>query len=184
MRFSSPPILSECTETFQAGHVAAFEFFGGVPRKTAYDNTSIAVTKIIGPNERTLTREFLRLESHFLFTHRFCRVARGNQKGHVENLVGYGRRNFLVPVPSFETFTELNAHLARRCEVDLDRRLRGRGATKAERLEEDCDAMLQLPGNTFEPCRVESRRANSLSLVRFDRNDYLAPTTPFSPRPG
>jgi hypothetical protein len=176
MRFSSPPLHAECTETFQAGHVAAFEFFGGVPTKTAYDNTSIAVTKIIGPNERTLTREFLRLESHFLFTHRFCRVARGNEKGHVENLVGYGRRNFLVPVPSFETFTELNAHLARRCEVDLDRRLRGKGATKAERLEEDRDAMLQLPENTFEPCRVESRRANSLSLVRFDRNDYSVPT--------
>src|SRR5665811_400853 len=66
MRFPSRPLHAECTETFQAGHVAAFEFFGGVPTKTAYDNTSIAVTKIIGPNERTLTREFLRLESHFL----------------------------------------------------------------------------------------------------------------------
>ena len=115
----------ECTETFQAGHVAAFEYFGGVPTKTAYDNTSIAVSKIIGPSERTLTREFLRLESHYLFTHRFCRVARGNEKGHVENLVGYGRRNFLVPVPSFATFSELNAHLSERCADDLDRRTSG-----------------------------------------------------------
>ena len=79
----------ECTETFQAGHVAAFEFFGGVPTKIAYDNTSIAVKKVIGPQRAELTTEFLRLESHFLFTHRFCRVARGNEKGHVENLVGY-----------------------------------------------------------------------------------------------
>ncbi len=109
----------ECTETFQAGHVAAFAFFGGVPSKTAYDNTRIAVSRIVGGNERTLTRGFLRLESHFLFRHRFCRVARGNEKGHVENLVGYGRRNFLVPVPSFGSFSELNAHLRERCTADL-----------------------------------------------------------------
>jgi len=102
----------ECTETFQQGHVSAFEFFGAVPTKCDYDNTSIAVTKVMGHGERDLTREFLRLESHFLFTHRFCSVGRGNEKGVVEGLVGYGRRNFLVPVPSFSSFAELNEHLA------------------------------------------------------------------------
>ena len=95
-------------------HVRAFEFFGGVATKIAYDNTTVAVKKVLeGPN-RELTTEFLRLESHFLFTHRFCRVARGNEKGHVEGLVGYHRRNFLVPVPSFASFSDLNAYLARR----------------------------------------------------------------------
>jgi transposase len=166
----------ECTETFQAGHVAGFAFFGGVPTKTAYDNTKIAVIRIVGPNERALTPGFLRLESHFLFTHRFCRVARGNEKGHVENLLGYGRRNFLVPVPSFGSFTELNAHLRERCLVDLERRLRGKAQTKAELLADDQAALLPLPDNDFEPRRVEQRRANSLSLVRFDRNDYSVPT--------
>ena len=71
----------ECTETFQQGHVAAFEFFGAVPTKCDYDNTSIAVTKVMGHGERELTREFLRLESHFLFTHRFCRVGPGQREG-------------------------------------------------------------------------------------------------------
>lgn len=103
-------------------------------------------------------------------------MARGNEKGHVENLVGYGRRNFLVPVSSFATFRELNAHLEQRCVADLDRRTRGNDATKAERLEEDLDAMLSLPGACFEPRRVEARRVNSLSLVCFDRNDYSVPT--------
>jgi transposase len=166
----------ECTETFQAGHVAAFGFFGGVPTKTAYDNTSIAVAKVIGPSERALTREFLRLESYYLFTHRFCRVARGNEKGHVENLVGYARRNFMVPVPAFGSFTELNAHLAACCDADLDRRVRGNPDTKRERLEVDRAAMLASPVAAFEPARVEARRVNSLSLVRFDRNDYSVPT--------
>ena len=80
----------ECTETFQAGHTRAFEFFGGGPTRISYVNTTIAVKKVIGPGARDLTREFLRLESHHLFTHHFCRVGRGNEKGVVENLVGYG----------------------------------------------------------------------------------------------
>ncbi len=166
----------ECTETFQAGHVRAFEFFGGVPTKTAYDNTSIAVSKVMGGSERELTREFLRLESHYLFRHRFCRVARGNEKGHVENLVGYSRRNFLVPVPAFDSFSSLNRHLEDRCERDLDRQVRGKGSSKRERLDDDRAAMLELPPESFEARRVVQRRANSLSLVRFDRNDYSVPT--------
>jgi len=165
----------ECTETFQAGHVRAFEFFGGVPTRTSYDNTSIAVKKVVGTG-RDLTREFLRLESHHLFTHHFCRVGRGNEKGVVENLVGYGRRNFLVPVPSFGSFAELNAYLIVACTADLHRRVRGKADNKIDRLETDRAAMLALPAEQFEPRRVVTATANSLSLVRFDRNDYSVPT--------
>jgi hypothetical protein len=165
----------ECTETFQAGHVAAFEFFGGVPVRTSYDNTSIAVKKVVG-RERELTTEFLRLESHFLFGHHFCRVGRGNEKGHVETHVGYARRNLLVPVPRFSSFSEMNEYLAACCYADLFRRVRGKPETKAERLVIDQAAMLALPAESFEARRVEQRGANSLSLVRFDRNDYSVPT--------
>jgi transposase len=165
----------ECTETFQAGHVAAFEFFGGVPTRTSYDNSRIAVVKVVG-RERELTREFLRLESHFLFAHHFCRVARGNEKGHVESLVGFGRRNFLVPVPSFDSFAELNAHLEAACRADTERSVRGKPEGKAKRLEVDRAAMLDLPAESFDPRRVAQASANSLSLVRFDRNDYSVPT--------
>ena len=165
----------ECTETFQAGHVAAFDFFGGVPTRTSYDNSRIAVTKVMG-QERALTREFLRLESHFLFTHHFCAVARGNEKGHVESLVGFGRRNFLVPVPSFDSFAALNAHLEASCVADMARSVRGKPQGKAQRLEVDRAAMLSLPKESFDPRRVAQASVNSLSLVRFDRNDYSVPT--------
>jgi transposase len=165
----------ECTESFQAGHVAAFDFFGGVPLRTSYDNSRIAVKKVTGA-ERELQTEFLRLESHFLFAHHFCRVARGNEKGHVESLVGFGRRNFLVPVPSFGSFAELNVHLEASCTADMDRSVRGKPEGKRERLETDRAAMLAVPADIFEIARVEERNANSLSLVRFDRNDYSVPT--------
>ena len=152
----------ECTETFQAGHLAGFEFFGGVPSRISYDNTSIAVTKIIG-RERELTREFLRLQSHHLFAEHFCNVGRGNEKGHVETHVGYSRRNLLVPVPSFASWAALNDYLAAACFADLFRRVRGKPETKAERLAVDLAAMLALPTETFEPRRVAQTRANSLS---------------------
>jgi hypothetical protein len=81
----------------------------------------------------------------------------------------------MVPEPSFDSFAALNTYLEERCREDLYRRVRGATGTKAELLEEDRQAMLALPAVTFEPRRVVSARANSLSLVRFDRNDYSVP---------
>lgn len=166
----------ESTETFQHAHVLAFSFFGGVPTKIAYDNTSIAVKKVLRGPARELTEGFLRLESHYLFTHRFCRVARGNEKGHVENLVGYHRRNFLVPVPAFASFAALNDYLASRCTGELGRTAAGHTQTKAERLEVDRAHLLALPGEPFEARRIISAKSSSLSLVRFETNDYSVPT--------
>jgi transposase len=166
----------ECTETFQAAHVAGFEFFGAVPVRISYDNTTIAVSKVMG-KDRALTRGFLTLESHHLFDHHFCRVGRGNEKGHVENHVGYSRRNLLVPVPSFSSWAALNEYLAAACYADLFRRVRGKVGTKAERLFDERAAMLALPAEAFESRRVAQGHANSLSLVRFDRNDYSVPTS-------
>ncbi len=165
----------ECTETFQAGHQASFSFFGGVPTRISYDNTSIAVKKIVG-TERELTTEFLRLESHFLYDHHFCRVGRGNEKGHVETHVGYSRRNLMVPVPNCASWHAFNEYLTAACYADLFRRVRGKPDTKAERLAVDLAAMHALPTETFEARRVEQCKANSLSLVRFHRNDYSVPT--------
>ena len=84
--------------------------------------------------------------------------------------------NLLVPVPTFPSFAALNEYLAAACYADLFRRVRGKPETKAERLAVDRAAMLALPVATFEPRRVEQASANSLSLVRFHRNDYSVPT--------
>lgn len=166
----------ECTETFWEGHVQAFEFFGGVPRRITYDNTKVAVSQILGGGkERRLTQGFLQLKSHYLFTHHFCRVARGNEKGVVEGLVKFARLNFFVPVPQVRDLEELNAHLRRRCLEDQQRRLRGQAGSKAELLAEDQQAFLPLPATRFEACRKLSTTASSLSLVRFDGNDYSVP---------
>lgn len=165
----------ECTETFWDGHVEAFEFFGGVPRRIVYDNTSVAVSRIIGGRERRLTQGFLQLQSHHLFDHRFCRVRRANEKGVVEGMVKFTRSNFLVPVPHVRDLAELNGQLRRRCEEDRQRRVRGKEGNKEQRLAEDRAAMLPLPASRFEACRKQSTTTSSISLVRFDDNDYSVP---------
>jgi len=165
----------ECTETFQDGHVRAFAFFGGVPRRLSYDNAKTSVSRIVGSRGRKLTEGFLQLQSHYLFEEHFCRVARANEKGVVEGVVKYARQNYFVPVPEVKDFEELNAHLLQRCTEDLDRRLRGKGATKKELLEEDRAAFLPLPAAPFDACRKASTAADKLSLVRFDCNDYSVP---------
>jgi transposase len=166
----------ECTETFWDGHVHALEYFGGVPVEITYDNTKVAVGQIIGGGkERKLTSAFLQLSSHYLFDYRFCRVARPNEKGVVEGMVKFTRLNFLVPVPQASSMAALNEHLEQQCRHDLLRRVRGQSQTKAQLLEEDRQAFRRLPVVPFEASRKSSRISSSLSLVRFDDNDYSVP---------
>lgn len=166
----------ECTEVFLEGHVRAFAFFGGVPRRIAYDNTKTAVAKVVGSRRRVVTREFQRLSSHYLFASHFCLVRRPNEKGHVERLLEYARSNFLVPVPVVESLDELNARLSSRCQQDQERTTRGKPGTVATLLVEDRAAMLPPPARPFEARRVAEVAADSLSLVRFDTNSYSVPT--------
>ena len=156
----------ECTETFHEGHARAFAFFAGVPTRLSYDNSKIAVVKLTGPHERQLSREFLRLQSHFAFAAHFCRVRQAHEKGHVENGVGYVRRNFLVPVPQADSWDELNERLAAACRREFERTGGGRDRATAELLAADRAAFLPLPAEPFEARRLEPVVINSLSLGR------------------
>jgi len=166
---------AETAEAFCDGHDAAFAFFGGVPRSMLYDNTRLAVARILGDGTRQRTRAFAGLQSHFLFADRFGRPGKGNDKGKVEGLVGYARRNFLVPVPRVESLAALNAELEARCRERQGARLRGHQESIGERLARDQAAMLSLPAASYEACDIRSARVSSLSLVRYRGNDYSVP---------
>jgi transposase len=167
---------AETTEAFLEGHVRAFAYFGGVPTRILYDNTKIAVAKILGGEERQRTRSFSELQSYYLFADKFGRPAKGNDKGKVEGLVGYARRNFMVPIPRVSSWQELNAHLEQQCRKRRERRLRGHSETIGERFERDRAALLPLPAAPYEACEKISTRVSSLSLVRYRSNDYSVPT--------
>jgi len=166
---------AETTEAFCDGHVSAFAFFGGVPLSILYDNTTIAVAKILGDGTRKRTRAFSELQSHYLFEDRFGRPGKGNDKGHVEGVIGLGRRNYLVPMPRFESFEALNAWLEEQCLKRQDEVLWGHTETIGERLLRDLDALMVLPAAPYDACDKQSTRASSISMVRYRCNDYSVP---------
>ncbi|MBT3370773.1 MAG: IS21 family transposase, partial [Rhodospirillaceae bacterium] len=163
------------TEAWLDGHNRAFAFFGGVPQSILYDNDRSLVARILPDGTRQRTRSFSGLQSHYLFEDRYGRPGKGNDKGKVEGLVGYARRNFMSPPPRFESWDAFNAYLEAQCckrQVDV---LRGHRETIGERLKDDLEAFMPLPPAPFDACDKLGTRANSRSLVRYRTNDYSVP---------
>jgi hypothetical protein len=165
----------ETSEAFCDGHNAAFAFFEAVPRSILYDNTKIAVARILGNRQRVRSQMFSELQSHYLFEDRFGRPGKGNDKGKVEGLVKYSRRNFMVPIPRFGSYADFNAHLEKRCRQRQQETLRRHEETIGQRLQKDLTAFLSLPETPYDACAEKSTSVSSLSLVRYKRNDYSVP---------
>ncbi len=162
-------------EALFEGHDKAFDFFGGVPHTVWYDRMSQAVKKAL-PGHRPEEQEaFIAFRSHYLFESRFCNPREAHEKGLVENLVGYARRNYMVPIPEVDSFQELNDLLQQRCMAEAGRRLRGETETIGEMWERERPDLLLLPVHPFPCCRTVPVRPNRLSMVTFQTNRYSVP---------
>lgn len=162
-------------EAWMDGHVHAFAFFGKKPLSILYDNDRCLVAKILPDGTRKRATLFSSLLSHYVIEDRYGRPGKGNDKGAVEGLVGYSRRNFMVPIPRFATWDELNTYLEEQCRLRQNDRLRGESETIGERLQRDLAAMRELPATAFEACDQSSGQVTSQSLVRYKTNDYSVP---------
>jgi hypothetical protein len=162
-------------EALFEGHKEAFAFFGGVPRHIWYDHLSQAIRPSLAGRKPQEQEAFIAFRSHYLFASRFCTPGEAHEKGLVENLVGYARRNFLVPVPEVNSFQGLNNFLRERCLAEAQRRLRGESATIGELWGQERPHLLSLPAPSFPCCRTVPVRPNRLSLVTFETNRYSVP---------
>ena len=107
------------SEAFLEGIIRAFEFFQGVPRRVIFDNAKVAVKS--GSGKLAIPQEnYEALAAHYCFFPDFCNVRSGNEKGLVENLVGFIRRNVLVPVPRADSLDELNQQIGGYCRKYID----------------------------------------------------------------
>ena len=164
-------------ESFLDGHIRAFEYFGGVPRRIAYDNLKCAVIQVGKGRHRRLNKRFKQLRAWYLFETRFCNVAKGNEKGDVENACKRSENTYLSPAPHVDSITQLAGKLFDDCRNDLQRKgpdIHG-GKTIGELLKEEKPYLLALQSEPFAACVRRCCFVDSHALVRADNVRYSVP---------
>lgn len=163
-------------EAFFQGQANAFAFWRGIPRTVTFDNLKSAVQKILTGKNRLENERFSAFRGAYLFDSRFCNLARGNEKGRVENMVKFVERNFFTPVPCVESLAELNTMLRQRCLSYLQHTQSRQTQTVGERLQVEQGQLLPLPTHLPECCRIIPVKASKAALVQFETNRYSVPS--------
>lgn len=163
---------SENQECLLEGLKRIFYHIDGVPLRLRCDNMTTAVAEVLEGTERVISDGFYRFMLHHRFKADFCTPAKGNEKGNVENKVGYTRRNMLVPVPTITDFDAFNEELLCRCDGDFEREHYERGALIRELWEEEKEHLLSLPEHEYEVFRYESLSVNKSGFVTVDTVKY------------
>lgn len=169
------PVPKENTECFLEALKRVFEQMGGVPKKIWFDNLSAAVVSVLAEGERALTDAFARFCAHYRFEPLFCNPHSGNEKGHVENKVGYGRRNWCVPPPVVDTPEQFETHLAEEASADMQRMHYAKHERIADLWEQEKPKLLYLPNVPFEVFQIEPARLNKYSELQFDSTRFPLP---------
>ena len=176
--YSDAPIVfayrRQNEESFLDAFVHMFSYFDGVPRRVIFDNGRVAVKDGFGAHAKKQAG-YAALSAHYGFEAVFCNPASGNEKGLVEGLVGYIRRNVCVPIPKAKDIAELNQLLRKKCEKYLQHQIRGKQMSVSEMLEEERSMLQPLPGYVFDPAKRASCRVDRFCTVRFDTNNYSVP---------
>ncbi len=167
----------ETLECFLEGMQTIFEHMGGVPHKIWFDNASSIVKKIKKDGQRDCTELFMRFKNHYNFDAVFCNPKAGNEKGNVENKVGYVRRNMFVPAPEFNDIEAYNKRLLDQCDKNMQRAHYKKKETIVDLFSKEKVLLLPLPTLKFEVCRYVSAKADSCGRIQID-NKRIYSTSP------
>jgi transposase len=168
----------ERTEAILHGMVAAFDFFGGVPREVWWDNPKTVATLILQGRERQLHPRYAALAAHYAFEPHFCMPARGNEKPDAESTVKAVQQRFATPVPRVSGFDELNTFLLKCCETERGRTVQSLSGPFVieDRFTEDRAAAAPVPPHRFDPCVIHHAAAvDKYQTVAHDSNRYSVP---------
>lgn len=151
---------------FLDGHVRAFEHFGFVPHRLAYDNLKAAVARHLVGSERELTARFLALATHYLFEASFARPRTGHDKGGVEARGKGIRWQHLVPIPSGSDLRAISTALLARIDSQSQSKRGSDGRSVAERFADETARMLPLPATPFRAASFHHVEPSRRSLVQ------------------
>jgi hypothetical protein len=164
-------------EAFLAGHVQAFAYFSGVVTRISYDNLSAAVAHVKKGKQRDLTREFKQLKGYYNFETNFCQPGEegAHEKGGVESGIGFSRRNWMVPVPAFDSLEQLNHYVLQKCVEDEARTVDGEQQTIGEAWRKEQPLLLALPARPFDPVVCHGGLVDNYCTVQLKNNHYSVP---------
>jgi transposase len=175
LRYSGAMFLAafptERQDAFLLGQRWAFAFWGGVPKSVVYDNLKPAVAQLLRGHSRQEQQAFRHFHSVYGYEALFANPHAGWEKGSVENLVGYARRTYFVPIPEAANFAELNALLLERCRADQQRVMAGRTRSIADLFAEEQPELVPLPEYAVEVGELREVLVRSTGRVRFETND-------------
>ena len=162
------------SESFLDALVQTLEYFGGTPRRVIFDNAKVAVKDGFGANAEA-TESYAALAAHYGFEPVFCNIASGNEKGLVEGLVGFSRRNFCVPLPKVEHMEALNQMFLDQCQKYMAHQVQGKNAPVKTLFEAEQSRLYPLPGYRYDPAKRVEAKVSHYSTVRYDTNSYSVP---------
>lgn len=167
--------VMQTMEHFLACHANAFRAFGGVPAKVMVDNLKSAVLRRTLGEAPVFNPKYLDFARHYGFDIAPCGVRKPNEKGRVENAVGYVKKNLLAgaDLPSFAALAP-----AVKLWLDTVANVRVHGETKkkpAEMLITEQPHLNHLPENIYDIGTVSQVRASSQFRVTLDTNRYSVP---------
>ncbi len=170
------PLPGENQECLLHGMQKLFKQLGGVPKKIRIDNMKPAV---ITPRKRgkeaVFTDEFLRFANFYGFQPQACNAYSGNEKGNVENKVGYIRYNFINPAPTINNLDHLTCLLAEQLAEDRSRTHYEKGSTINELLEEEHQFLWHLPDEEYPIFKEEKAKANKYGEIILDKTKIYIP---------
>jgi len=167
--------VSQTMEHFLACHQHAFEFFGGISPKVMVDNLKSAVLKRALGEAPVLNPKYLDYANHCGFTIAPCNVGKGNEKGRVENAVGYVKKNFLagLDIPDFSALNPAARHW-----LDTVANVRLHGETRQKPTDlwaKERPHLSPLPMHPFDIATVSQVRASRQFRITLDTNRYSVP---------
>ena len=159
------------------GHIRGFSFFGGVFPVLIYDNLTTAVQRILCGKNRILQESYDKFRGYYNFVPRFCNRGQGHEKGGVEGLVGYARRNYMVPVPVADSLEDLNQKLLQECLAYGEHRIAGREHTVNELYEKEKEHLLTIPDIAYSNLETAGGKVDKYATVVVDKNRYSVPAS-------
>lgn len=168
--------LCERQQAFLDAHIHAFAFYGGIFPVLIYDNLTTAVQKVLRGRDRIEQEGFSKFRAYYSYEARFCNPDSGNEKGGVEGIVGYARRNYMVPIPEADSLEELNDKVLGKCVSYGEHKMAGRDRTVNELYESEKEHLLTLPEAVFSNIQTSGSRADKYATVIVDKNRYSVPS--------